>query len=125
MNYVTCVCFYAGGYRWAVEAHHVKRIDSATLHTRHTDMETLLLKQPSRPTRWLTLHDAHGPWQLGIPGDSDIIQLSSAVLFPLPALLSARTHHPALCGVAMEENSLTLLLDGARMSLPSTHHSVG
>lgn len=99
-----------------MEARHVRRIDSTVTQPRHTAIEQLLLKQSRHPTRWLTLHDAQGPWQLGITGDSEIIHLPSREIHPLPPLLAARVHHPALCGIAQDEQSFTLLLNGARLS---------
>lgn len=124
MSYVTCVCFYESGYQWALEARHVSRIDRAITQPRHTSIGTLLLNQPSDPTRWLTLRDATGAWQLGITSDSEILHLPSAAIHPLPPLLAARSLHPALCGVAIEEQSLTLLLNGAQLRLPAAPDSV-
>ena len=126
MGSVTCVCFDACGYRWALEARHVRRIDSTLSLARHAAFETLLCDSPGQPTRWLTLVDRLGPWQLGLPSDSVLLPLPSAALHPLPPLLAARVRHPALCGIALEGEQLTLLLNGARLSPPSeassTHH---
>ena len=120
-------CFQASGHRVALEARYIQRIDSTPTHHRHIAADALLLiNQPSHPTRWLTPRDAEGPWQLGITGDSEIIHLPSTAIHPLPPLLAARSHHPALCGIALEGEQLTLLLNGARLSPPSeassTHH---
>lgn len=116
MGHVTCVCFFASGSRWAMEARHVRRIDSAVTQPRYTTLEQLMFSQPSHSSRWLTLHDAQGAWQLGITGDSEIIHLPSTAIHPLPPLLAARAPHPALCGVALDEPTFTLLLNGERLS---------
>ena len=125
MGSVTCVCFDACGYRWALEARHVRRIDSTLSLARHAAFETLLCDSPGQPTRWLTLVDRLGPWQLGLPSDSILLPLPSAALHPLPPLLAARVRHPALCGIAVVAQSLTLLLNGAQLRLPTTSGSVG
>ncbi|MDM7482124.1 MAG: hypothetical protein P3W96_008955 [Halomonas sp.] len=126
MSYVACVCFQASGHPVAIEARYIQRIDSTPTHHRHIAADALPLNQPSHPTRWLTLRDAEGPWQLGITGDSEMMRLPSAAIYPLPPLLAARSRHPALCGIALEGEQLTLLLNGARLSPPSeassTHH---
>ncbi len=124
MSTVTCVRFNACGHQWALEAHHVRRIDSAAMLARYVSFETLMCRGPGHSSRWLTLIDRQGPWQLGLPGDSELVPLQVADLHPLPPLLAARTSYPALCGIALEGASMTFLLEGGRLGLPVDSDSV-
>ncbi|WP_394426954.1 hypothetical protein [Vreelandella stevensii] len=113
---VTCVVFQAGGYQVAIDARYVQRIDSHCCQPRHASVDTLLFDRPGDSSRWLTLRDAEGSWQLGIGSESRLARLPVAQLHSLPPLIAARTGMPALCGLMLEQQRLTLLLDGQRLS---------
>ena len=113
---VTCVVFQAGGYQVAIDARYVQRIDSHCCQPRHANADMLLFQLASSPSRWLTLRDAEGSWQLGIGSESRLARLPVAQLHSLPPLIAARTGMPALCGLMLEQQRLTLLLDGQRLS---------
>lgn len=75
-----------------------------------------LFQLASSPSRWLTLRDAADPWQLGMGSESRLARLPVVQLHSLPPLIAARTDMPALCGLMLEQQRLTLLLDGQRLS---------
>lgn len=112
------VVFNAGSAQAAIEARHVMSMSGAKSSARTISAEALLLGVASsrEPSQWLTLRDSRGPWQLGINGNVALSQLPTSALFPLPPLLASRHASSALCGLALAEQTLLLLFDGAALS---------
>lgn len=126
--YLTLVLFNAGQTLAAIEAHHVAGLASSASMQRFTNAECLLLNAQNisvPPSRWLTLQDAQGPWQLGVAGEVVLAHVAISVLYPLPPLIAARHESPALRGVMLKDQTLCLLFDGAALNpgqpiLPAT-----
>lgn len=116
-QHTALVVFNAGSARAAIEARHIMSMSEAKSSARTISAEALLLGAANSlaPTQWLTLKDAHGPWQLGITGNLALSQLPTSALFPLPPLLASRHASSALCGLALAEQTLLLLFNGAAL----------
>ncbi|MCB8888260.1 hypothetical protein [Vreelandella malpeensis] len=104
MDHVSLVVFEAGQHRFALEASRVRRLSSTPSHTRTAHLARLLNLEGSAPaSRWLTLVDGEGAWELGVAGSTKLIDWPAPALYPLSELVLVRASvHPALIGIAFE-----------------------
>lgn len=119
---VPMVLFSAGGQRLALEARFVAGMTDTPSSGRSAEASALLFNLPVRApsTHWLSLHDAAGPWQLGVDQPVTLCALTARELFPLPPLIQARCCHPAPCGIAFEQQAVLVLLDARLLSPQAT-----
>ncbi|WP_447555147.1 hypothetical protein [Vreelandella sp. EE22] len=112
MDRVALVTFFAGPHRFALEASQVLRLTPHGEGERQVAAAHLLCPEAAgnAPTRWLTLMDAQGAWQLGVEGNVELLEWTAQTLHPLPALIQARRSIPALCGLAIEDQRAGLWL---------------
>lgn len=117
-QHAVVVVFNTGSTLAAIEAHHIISMTEAKSAARTISAEALLLGAANglEPTQWLTLKDSYGLWQLGITGNAALSQLPTSALFPLPPLIASRHTSPALYGLALYEQALHLLFNGAMLS---------
>ncbi|UYO76192.1 hypothetical protein M0220_08625 [Halomonas qinghailakensis] len=117
-SHVALVLFSAGKTLAAIEARHITGLANIARLPRCANAERLLLNTQLisiAPTHWLTLQDADGAWQLGVSGEVVLAHTPIVELFPLPALIAARHASPALRGLALANQTVRLLFDGAAL----------
>lgn len=118
MAHVSLVVFEAGQHRFALEASRVRRLASSPSHTRTAHLARLLHLEESAPaSRWLTLVDGEGAWELGVTGSAELIDWPAPALYPLPTLVRASVH-PALVGIAFERQGVACWLLAAERLTP-------
>lgn len=118
MDHVSLVVFEAGRARFALEASRVRRLSSSPSHTRTAHLARLLnLEGSATASRWLTLVDDEGAWELGVAGSAELIDWPALALYPLPALVRASVH-PALVGIAFERQGIACWLLAAERLTP-------